>query len=162
MICCFIYPHCLWVLCWYFFLYALLYVLSSFATILTRKRELVALLFVFRMSCYCKCSVALPRGVRGDLQCVIEIAWSYSLTFQLCAYQRLCWTTKLMETTWSHSFRNLTYTVRLILIITLFSLFKKNIITINYYYLIITKKKAIISVDIISKLQYTLFCFSNF
>ena len=31
------------VLCWPFFSYALLYILSSFAIILTRKRELVAL-----------------------------------------------------------------------------------------------------------------------
>ena len=34
------------VLCWSLFWYALLYVLSSFAIILTRKRELVALLLL--------------------------------------------------------------------------------------------------------------------
>ena len=32
---------------------------SSFSIILTRKRDLVAL------SCYCKCSVALPYGAMG-------------------------------------------------------------------------------------------------
>ena len=55
------------VLCWSVFWYALLYVLSSFAIILTRKRELVALLFCFWMSCYnnkkLKCSVAHPHGM---------------------------------------------------------------------------------------------------
>ena len=35
------------VLCWSSFWYALLYVLSSFAMILTRKRELVALLLLY-------------------------------------------------------------------------------------------------------------------
>ena len=35
------------VLCWSFFWYALLYVLSSFAIILTRKRELVAFFLSF-------------------------------------------------------------------------------------------------------------------
>ena len=51
----------------YAFWNALLNVLSSFAIILTRKRELVAFNYfiVFRMSCYCKCSVALPRGAVG-------------------------------------------------------------------------------------------------
>ena len=45
---------------------AILCVLSSFAIILKRKRELVALLFiVLRMSCYCKCSVTLPNGAMG-------------------------------------------------------------------------------------------------
>ena len=46
-------------LCWSLFWYALLYVLSSFAIILTRKKELVAL------SCYCKCPVALPHRAVG-------------------------------------------------------------------------------------------------
>ena len=42
------------------------YVLSSFAIILTRTGELVAmLLFVFWMSCYCKCPRALPHGAIG-------------------------------------------------------------------------------------------------
>ena len=46
LICCFIYlPLSVGVLCWSLFWYALLYALSSFAIILTRKRELVALLF---------------------------------------------------------------------------------------------------------------------
>ena len=39
--------------------HALLYVHSSFAIILKRKKKLVALIL---LSCYCKCSVALPRG----------------------------------------------------------------------------------------------------
>ena len=41
------------------------YVLSSFAIILTRKKELVALLMVFWMSCYCKSPVALPHCAVG-------------------------------------------------------------------------------------------------
>ena len=72
------------VLCWYLFWYASLYVLSSFAIILTRKRELVALLFVFWMPCYCKCPVALPQGAVGwSAVCDCGISWSYSLTFWL-------------------------------------------------------------------------------
>ena len=44
-ICCFMYlPLFVGVLCWSLFLCALLYVLSSFAIILTRKRERVVLL----------------------------------------------------------------------------------------------------------------------
>ena len=52
------------VLCRSLFRYALLYVISSFAIILARKREVIALLllsFVW-MSCYYKSPVALPRG----------------------------------------------------------------------------------------------------
>ena len=52
------------VLCKSLFWYTLLYVLSSFAIILTRKKELVAFV-VFQMSCYCKCSMALPHGAMG-------------------------------------------------------------------------------------------------
>ena len=46
------------------FWYALLCILSRFAIILKRKKELVDLLafVVLRMSCCCECSVALPRG----------------------------------------------------------------------------------------------------
>ena len=58
------------VLCWYLLWYALLYFLSSFAIILTRKREQVDLL-VFWMSCYCKCPVALPHG--ASLHVVIVV-----------------------------------------------------------------------------------------
>ena len=50
------------VLCWSLFWYAFLYVLSSFAIPLTRKRELVALLL---LSFGCKCPVALPHGAVG-------------------------------------------------------------------------------------------------
>ena len=47
LIYCFMYlPLFLGVLCWSWFWYALLYVLSSFAIILTRKRGLVALLLL--------------------------------------------------------------------------------------------------------------------
>ena len=56
------------ILCFSSIWYALLCVLSSFANILTRKIRLVALLLFFialQMSCYCKCSVALPRGAMG-------------------------------------------------------------------------------------------------
>ena len=53
-------------LCLSLFWYALLCVCSSFAIILKRKTEPVALLFiVLRMSCYCNCSVALPHGALG-------------------------------------------------------------------------------------------------
>ena len=53
--------------CWSLFWYALLNVLSSFANILTRKKERVGCLayIVLWMSCYCKCSVTLPRGAVG-------------------------------------------------------------------------------------------------
>ena len=54
------------VLCWSLFRYALLYVLSSFAIFLTRKKEPGCFTFiVFLMSCYCKCPVALPHGAVG-------------------------------------------------------------------------------------------------
>ena len=54
------------VLCWSLFWYALLYVLSSFAIILMRMRELVCFAFiVFWMSCYCNCPVALPHCAVG-------------------------------------------------------------------------------------------------
>ena len=59
------------VLCWSLFWYALLNVLSSFAIILTRKRELIALLLL-SFGClvkYCKCHVALPHG---DVCCSAE------------------------------------------------------------------------------------------
>ena len=45
--------------------YALLYIHSSFAIILTRKRAGCFALIVFQMSCYCKCSVALPHCAMG-------------------------------------------------------------------------------------------------
>ena len=45
--------------------YALLCVHSSFAIILKRKSELCFAFIVLRMSCYCKCSVAIPRGAVG-------------------------------------------------------------------------------------------------
>ena len=54
------------VLCLSLSWYALLCVLFKFAIILKRKRELVALLLiVLRMSCYCKCFVALLHGAVG-------------------------------------------------------------------------------------------------
>ena len=51
------------VLCLSLIYYALLYVHSSYAIILKRKRKLVSwlLLSYIIMSCYCKCSVALPQ-----------------------------------------------------------------------------------------------------
>ena len=57
------------------FWYALLCVLSSFAVILKRKRELVAMLYIFLgISCYCKCSWALFLTVSWvGLQCVIVV-----------------------------------------------------------------------------------------
>ena len=47
-----------------FFVYALPCVLSSFAIILTKRKELVALLCVFLVSCDCYCSVA-----HGTMSC---------------------------------------------------------------------------------------------
>ena len=55
-------PLVVGVLCFSLLCYALRFVLSSFAIILKRKRELVALLIVLRSSCYCKCSGTLPHG----------------------------------------------------------------------------------------------------
>ena len=53
------------VLCWSLFWYALLHVISSFAIILTRKRELVALLLLsFGLSCHCKWPVTLTVGLQ--------------------------------------------------------------------------------------------------
>ena len=67
-------PWLVWVMCWSLFCCPQLYVLSSFAIILTIVRELVALFFiVFRMSCYFKRSVTLPNGAVGSLQCVILV-----------------------------------------------------------------------------------------
>ena len=55
LIYCFMYlPLFVWVLCWFLFWYALLYVLSSFAIILKRKGELIAL---FSLSFGCLVSV---------------------------------------------------------------------------------------------------------
>ena len=65
LICCVMYLLLLVeVLCWSLFWYALRYVLTSFAIILTRKRELVAFI-VFRMSFCCKWSVALAHSTLG-------------------------------------------------------------------------------------------------
>ena len=65
---CFMYlPLLVGALCWSLFWYALLCVVSSFAIILSRKREKAGCFafIVSRMSCYCKCLVALPHGVVG-------------------------------------------------------------------------------------------------
>ena len=54
------------VLCWSLFLVCITLFLTSLAIILTRKRELVALLLSFLfISCHCKCPVALPHGAVG-------------------------------------------------------------------------------------------------
>ena len=61
------------VLCLSLDCYALLCVLSSFAIILKRTIERAGCFafIVLRMSCYCKCSVALPLTKSwGSLQCV--------------------------------------------------------------------------------------------
>ena len=74
-------PLLIGVLCWPLFWNALRFVLSSFAIILTRKRELVDLLLLsFWMSCYCKYPVALPHGAVGwSAVCDCGITLSYSL-----------------------------------------------------------------------------------
>ena len=74
------------VLCLSLFWYALLCALLSFAIILKRKRELIALFFtVLLISCYCKCSVAFPHDVVG-WSGVYDyfISWSYSVTSWFC------------------------------------------------------------------------------
>ena len=55
------------VLCWSLFWYVYFCVLSSFEIMLMRKRERAGCLafIVFKMSCYCKCPVALPHGAVG-------------------------------------------------------------------------------------------------
>ena len=70
------------VLCWSLFWYALLYVRCRFALILTRERAGCFAFIVFGMSCYCKCSMALPRGAVGS-SAVRDcgIFRSYLLTF---------------------------------------------------------------------------------
>ena len=64
-----------------FFWYALLCILSSFVFILMRKRGLVVLL----MSCYCKCSGALPY-VAIDLSAVCDCGIFPDHTHLLYAY----------------------------------------------------------------------------
>ena len=60
------FPLSVGVLCLSLFWQALLFVLSSFAIILKRKRELVALLLLsFGCLVNCKCYVALPHGAVG-------------------------------------------------------------------------------------------------
>ena len=61
------FPLFVGVLCLSLFWYVLLCVLSSFAIILKRKRVRAGYFafIVLRMSCYCKCSVALPHGAMG-------------------------------------------------------------------------------------------------
>ena len=66
--CLMFFPLFVGVLCLYLFCYALIYVHSSFAITLMRKRKLVALLLhciLLRRSCYYKCSVALPHAAVG-------------------------------------------------------------------------------------------------
>ena len=65
-------------------LFALLSVLFSFVIILKRKRAGCFAFIVLRMSCYCKCFVALPPdGVGWSAVCDCGISFSYSLTFWL-------------------------------------------------------------------------------
>ena len=68
------------VLCWSLFWYALLHVLSSIAIILTRKRELVALLLL-SFGCLVSVNVLwLLLTVPWDgLQCVIVVFHDHSL-----------------------------------------------------------------------------------
>ena len=72
--------------------YALLYVHSSFAIKMTRKLERAGCFafIVFRMYCYCKCSMALSNGVTGwSAVCDCGISCSYSLTNSLDKYAAL-------------------------------------------------------------------------
>ena len=65
--------------------YALLYVHSSFAIILKRKRKLVAWPFSYRclVTQYCKCSVALLTVLCVGLQCVIVVFPDHTHSFSL-------------------------------------------------------------------------------
>ena len=66
------YSHCLWrFLVWSLFWYASLYVLSSFAIILMRKRAGCFAFIVLWVSCYCKCPLALPHSTVGQFVTVI-------------------------------------------------------------------------------------------
>ena len=84
---CFMYPLLiLVVLCSSLFWYALLYALSSFTIILTRTRELVALLLLFFRS---HVTVrALPHGAVGCLQFVIVVFYNHThlLFLQNCEF----------------------------------------------------------------------------
>ena len=72
-------------LCLPLFWYASLCLLSGFATILKRKRKLVALILMS----YCECSVALPHHAEvWSAVCDCGITWSYSL-FNKKDFQRL-------------------------------------------------------------------------
>ena len=55
-------------------------VLSNFAIILKKKRELIAFLFwfVLWMSCYCECSVALPHDAVGSVACSVWL-WYFPI-----------------------------------------------------------------------------------
>ena len=78
------FPLFVGVLCLPLFCYALLSVLSSFAIILKRMRELIALLLLsyIIMYWYSKCSVAPPhRAVDWSAICDCGISLSYSITF---------------------------------------------------------------------------------
>ena len=64
--------HCLWrFYVWSLFWYALLYVLSSFEIILTRKRAGCFAFIVLWVSCYCKSPLALPHSAFGQFVIVI-------------------------------------------------------------------------------------------
>ena len=68
------FPLFVGVLCLSLFCYVLLFVHSSFATIWTRKTELITFIVLW-MSCYCKCSVALPHSAVGwSAECDCDIS----------------------------------------------------------------------------------------
>ena len=60
----------LWQFCVSLFCYALLCVHSSFED---EEKASCFTFIVLQMSCYCKCSVALPHGAWVGLQCVIVV-----------------------------------------------------------------------------------------
>ena len=73
------------VLCWSLIWYALLYALSSFAVILTRKRELVALL-LFSFGCLVTVNVLwlFLTAPWVGLQCVIVVIPDHTHFLQYC------------------------------------------------------------------------------
>ena len=54
-------------------MHCITYVHSSFAILGEEERAGFLAFIIFRMSCYCKCSVALPHGSVDCLQCVIVV-----------------------------------------------------------------------------------------
>ena len=71
------------------FCYTVLSINSSFSLIPLGKRELIAFLIVFLLSCDCKCSVSLPHGLVG-WSAVCNCGIFSTLSFKNCAQHQDC------------------------------------------------------------------------